>query len=104
MPRCNDGSRSFWRKGAALLGAFLAILTVCAQEGVPEEAQKSLRIGTSGNLSLGASKDKEAAAVTTLKDFIKDETGLPNEIVRQKNWQELAQKMAGKELPVGVFQ
>jgi len=38
-----------------------------------------------------------------LKVFIKEETGLDNDIIRQKNWRELADKMAKRKLHVGVF-
>lgn len=64
-----------------------------------------LRIGTSGTFAGGhADIKKEEAAMQTLKEFIKDETGLTSEIVRQKNWHELAEKMNKGEFPVGLFQ
>ncbi len=84
---------------AALLA--LPATTVTGQQG----KLKLLRIGASGSLT-GAAADanKEKAAIETLKDFIKDETGLNNEIVRQKNWRELASKLAKGQLDLGVFQ
>jgi len=63
-----------------------------------------LRIGSSGSLMGSATGDKEKGALDTLHAFIKDETGLDNEIVRQKNWQELAEKMSRGDLQIGVFQ
>jgi len=72
--------------------------------GQSQEAPKTLLIGTSGTLGGGAGEAKEAAALQSLKEFIKDETGLANEIVRQKGWHELAEKMSRKQIPLGVFQ
>jgi ABC-type phosphate/phosphonate transport system substrate-binding protein len=63
-----------------------------------------LRIGTSGNMTGGNSGAREKAGLDTLHSFIKDETGLNNEIVRQKAWRELAGKMAKGEPQLGVFQ
>src|SRR5439155_17447571 len=47
---------------------------------------------------------KEQTAIETLQGFIKTETGFDNDIVRQKDYQELARKMAKGELQLGVFQ
>src|SRR5688572_9912615 len=63
-----------------------------------------LRIGTSGNLASDQSGDKEESALATLKAFIKEETDLDNEIRSQKDWRELAEKLAKGELHLGVFQ
>ena len=63
-----------------------------------------LRIGTSGNLTGVKEGSKEKAALTTLQAFIKDETGMNDEIMRQKNWRELAEKMSKGDLQIGVFQ
>jgi ABC-type phosphate/phosphonate transport system substrate-binding protein len=63
-----------------------------------------LRIGTSGNLSQAKDAAKEKGNLATLQNFIKDETTFDNEIVRQKDWRELADKMAKGQLHVGVFQ
>ena len=63
-----------------------------------------LKIGSSGSLGAAASADKEKSNLDTLKAFIKDETGLNNEIIRQKTWQELAEKLSKGELQIGVFQ
>jgi ABC-type phosphate/phosphonate transport system substrate-binding protein len=64
----------------------------------------TLRIGTSGSLASEANPNKEQAALKTLKGLIKDETRLSNEIVRQRDWHELAKQMAAGKLQVGVFQ
>jgi len=84
-----------------LLGA---VLLASVDTGQAQQAPNLLRIGTSGNLSPGAPKAKENAATATLKDFIRDETGLKNEIVRARDWQDLAKQMVDKQIPLGVFQ
>jgi ABC-type phosphate/phosphonate transport system substrate-binding protein len=83
---------------AALLASAAAVAT--AQQGKLE----TLHIGSSGTLTGQDKAGKEKSALETLKSFIKDETGLDNEIFRQKNWRELADKMAKGKLQVGVFQ
>jgi len=85
---------------ASILVGLLALL----QAEPAAQAQQPLRIGTSGNLGLSSSKEQAKSAMTSLKQFIKDETGLDNEIVKQKDWRELAEKMTKKELSLGVFQ
>jgi ABC-type phosphate/phosphonate transport system substrate-binding protein len=69
---------------------------------VPQAKIDVLRIGNSG--TLGAEGGDEKGSEETLKDFIKTETGLNNEIIRQKDWRELADKMASGQLHLGVFQ
>lgn len=63
-----------------------------------------LRIGTSGTLASSAGAKREMAAIDTLREFIKTETGFNNEILRQKDWSELATKLAQGHLHLGVFQ
>lgn len=63
-----------------------------------------LRIGTSGTLTAENETSKEKGATETLKGFIKEETGLNDIIERQKDWRELADKMAKGQLHLGVFQ
>src|SRR5690242_3257665 len=85
----------------------LAFALVVSAGVVPaQDAKKvdTLRIGTSGKLTSGSAADKEKAGQDTLHDYIKDETGLNNEIARQKDWQELADKLSKGELQLGVFQ
>src|SRR5262245_21275311 len=83
----------------------LALLFSLVLAGVPEAAQvKVLRIGASGRLAEETEAEKEEAALDTLKSFIKSETGFDNEVLRQKDWRELAEKLAGGQLHLGVFQ
>jgi ABC-type phosphate/phosphonate transport system substrate-binding protein len=63
-----------------------------------------LHIGTSGNLTPEKQGQREKGAMESLKGFIKDETGFENDITRQKDWQELVDKMAKGQLQIGVFQ
>jgi ABC-type phosphate/phosphonate transport system substrate-binding protein len=80
--------------------AFLAVLgTVATAQRTP---LRVLHIGTSGTLA-SLAKNKEDAALETLRDFIKSETGLTNEIVRQKDWRELADRLTKRQLELGVF-
>jgi len=69
-----------------------------------QQQGQGLRIGSSGTLTGSTEGVKETAALKTLQVFIKDETGLANEIQRQKNWRELASKLAKGELQLGVMQ
>jgi ABC-type phosphate/phosphonate transport system substrate-binding protein len=75
---------------------------------VPGQTDKSKRgvlsIGSSGTLGGTGSRSDDKAALKSLKSFIKEETGLDNEIIRQKDWRELADKMAKRKLQLGVFQ
>jgi ABC-type phosphate/phosphonate transport system substrate-binding protein len=87
---------------AALGLSAILLIAVAAADSLPSKPDV-LRIGTSGTLT-GPSESKEEAGLKTLREFIKEETGLENEIVRQKNWQELTHKMATGDLHIGVFQ
>jgi ABC-type phosphate/phosphonate transport system substrate-binding protein len=73
--------------------------------GAQQDSPGVLRIGTSGSLTGQAeSTAREKTGREELKSFIKEETGMDDEIVRQKSWQDLAEQMAGKKLQLGVFQ
>ncbi len=85
-----------WLFAAPLLA--LAAVVVNAQQTNIDV----LRIGSSGSLNVVISNEQEA--LKSLQDFIKEQTGFNNEIVQQKDWQELAQKMAQKQLHLGYFQ
>jgi ABC-type phosphate/phosphonate transport system substrate-binding protein len=89
-----------------MAGVLLTFLAVCAPAfGQQAKKIKVLHIGTSGSMALNAgSGTKEQTAIETLQSFIKTETGFDNDIVRQKNYQELTHKMAKGELQLGVFQ
>ncbi len=91
-----------WRSAVATFA--LAVLLISVGLDSAQGKIDVLKVGSSGSLGGAASADKEKANLDTLKTFIKDETGLNNEIIRQKNWQELAEKMSKGELQIGVFQ
>src|SRR5262249_34511509 len=95
------------RPGPVFLARALATL-LAALAGDPAHARKPdpkvLRIGTSGTLTSTTENAKEKGALESLRDFIKTETGLDNQIIRQKDWRELAEKVSRKELDIGVFQ
>jgi len=82
----------------------LAIVLLASAAGVLAQAPskpKTLLIGSTG---LEGTDAKEKAALKTLKAFIKDETGLENEIRRRDGWRQLADELAADKLHVGVFQ
>jgi ABC-type phosphate/phosphonate transport system substrate-binding protein len=92
--------------GKALVGGALFLFQGTLL--VPVHAQEArhadmLHIGTSGSLAHVTSGADERTAIDTLKLFIKDETGFANEIIQQKDWNELADKMANGQLHIGVF-
>jgi ABC-type phosphate/phosphonate transport system substrate-binding protein len=87
----------------------IAIVTVFALPGWSVRGQQAksdvLRIGTSGSLTGQAeSSAREKTGTEELKSFIKEETGMDNEIIRQKTLQDLTEQMAQKKLQLGVFQ
>lgn len=63
-----------------------------------------LRVGSTGNLTGKADSSQERAGAETLRNFIKEETGLENEIIGQKPWREVAGKLAKGQIELGVFQ
>jgi ABC-type phosphate/phosphonate transport system substrate-binding protein len=65
---------------------------------------KVLQIGSSESLTGAVNKEKEKGAMDSLKAFIKDETGLENVIERQKDWRAVTNKLAKRELHLGVYQ
>jgi ABC-type phosphate/phosphonate transport system substrate-binding protein len=95
------------RSTVALGGVVLTLLAAgeaFAQGKQPAKKIDVLQIGTSGALALNASGTKEETALDALKSFVKTETGFDNEIIQQKNYEELVQKMASGQLHLGVFQ
>ncbi len=96
--RCRPGS---------LLPAFALTALFLAVAGATAHGQQArvdvLRIGTTVTLTGSAEGPREKAGLETLRSFIKDETGLNNEVLRQTNWQELADKMAKGQLQLAVF-
>jgi ABC-type phosphate/phosphonate transport system substrate-binding protein len=83
--------------------ALAAVLSVpIAVAGRQQGKLDFLHIGTSHPMTGGERNEK--SSLETLRGFIKDETGLDSEIIRQKDWRELAEKMSKGQLEVGVFQ
>ena len=94
-----------WLRAVLLALGLAALLAVPAAVVTGQQGKIDvLRIGSSGTLTGDKQTEKEKSALNSLKSFIKDETGLTNEILRQNNWRELADKMAKGKLQVGVFQ
>jgi ABC-type phosphate/phosphonate transport system substrate-binding protein len=92
------------QRGLVLLAAALALLAVPLAVVSGQQGNDSvLHIGTSGTLA-SADSSREKAALDSLRSFIKDQTGLDNELVREKDWRGLADKMAKGRLQLGVFQ
>jgi ABC-type phosphate/phosphonate transport system substrate-binding protein len=95
-----------WQRGRGAGLAFTLALLLALLIGAAQGQQAKvdvLRIGTSGTLTGSDAGGKEKAGLDTLHAYIKDETGLENEIVRQKSWQELTDKLAKGQLELGVF-
>lgn len=93
------------RPGLTVLACALAALPVLWAASASGQKGKVdvLRIGSSGHLGAELAS-KEKSALETLRGFIKEETGLNNEIARLESWQDLAAKMAKGDLQLGVFQ
>src|SRR5262245_20779972 len=93
-----------WRSSSWPLTLVAVLAVPCAAARGEQPRIDVLHIGATGTLTGSADSQKERGAVQTLRRFIKDETGFTNDIVRQEDWQELADKMKKGELHVGVFQ
>ena len=63
-----------------------------------------LHIGSSSSMTSSSSNVKEDDALETLRTVIKDETGMENKIVNEKNWQAVVDKLVKQELQIGVLQ
>jgi ABC-type phosphate/phosphonate transport system substrate-binding protein len=88
----------------ACLGIFAATIVLATGSCLlARQGKDVLRIGSSGSLT-SSSNVKEEDALETLRGFIKEETGMENQIIREKNWQELVDKIDKKDLQIGVFQ
>ena len=92
------------RSSSRLLTLAVALALPCAVGRGQQARIDVLHIGATGTLTGDAGSQKEKGAVQTLRRFIKDETGFTNDIVRQGDWQQLADKMKRGDLHVGVFQ
>ena len=89
----------FWTLAAS------ALLALPSQNaGAADQKLDVLRIGTSGQLTGRTTGPKEKAGLDSLHKYIKEEDGLDNEIIRQKDWRELADKLMKGQLHLGVFQ
>jgi ABC-type phosphate/phosphonate transport system substrate-binding protein len=107
MVRSSLSAQGISRSSAAFAGATAVLVSMLSAPGAAQQPKKIkfLHIGTSGGMALNAaSGTNEQTAIDTLRAFIKSETGFDNDIVRQASYQELAQKMAGGQLQLGVFQ
>jgi ABC-type phosphate/phosphonate transport system substrate-binding protein len=87
---------------ALSLAALLAVPVVAAHGRT--DKPDALRIGTSGPLCSEKDVLKERGVLAALQLFVKNETGINDEITRQKGWAELADRLVKGELEVGVFQ
>lgn len=87
-------------RGLVPLVVVLGLTVLGTSLGQPAKVDV-LHIGTSGTLT---SAKQEKSALDLLQGFVKDETGFNNDILRQKNWSELADKVASGQLQLGVFQ
>jgi ABC-type phosphate/phosphonate transport system substrate-binding protein len=82
--------------------AILLVLFCAPARGQPAKID-ILRIGSTGSLTGNADSPREKAGTETLRSFIKDETGMKNEVLPKKNWQDLAGNLAKGEVHLGVF-
>src|SRR5262249_17506207 len=81
----------------------IALAAMVASTGSGQQPNMDvLRIGNSGSLKAVGANEQET--LKSLQSFIRDETGFNNEIIRQKDWQELSEKLAHKELHLGAYQ
>src|SRR4051812_16212125 len=97
--------RRLSRNSRRMVLALAILAMVPGAESFAQPARiERLRIGTTGTLTGDAESPKEKSARETLHQFIKDETGLENEVHRMKDWQELADKLAKGDLQLGVYQ
>lgn len=91
----------------ALPAGILAVVLVAGPAAQTREAKADpdvLRIGSSTALSATTDPGKEKGAIESLQDFIKDETGLKNEIFRAKGWRDLADKLEKEDYHLAVMQ
>jgi ABC-type phosphate/phosphonate transport system substrate-binding protein len=106
MVGSSDSAQADSRRRISLALVLGTLLGTLSAQAYGQQAKKIdvLHIGTSGSLALNASGTKEETALNALKSFIKSETGFDNEIIQQKDYEELVQKMASGQLHLGVFQ
>jgi ABC-type phosphate/phosphonate transport system substrate-binding protein len=85
-------------------GLTLLLAAPGAPTNAAEDTMDVLRIGTSGELTGHTASPKEKAGLESLHKYIKEEDGMDNEILRQKDWRELTDKLANGKLHLGVYQ
>lgn len=81
----------------------IAALVAVAAWATAENQARPLRIGSSGGMGPSETGAKEKAGMETLRSFIKEETGLENEITRESDWRELVANMNDGKVQLGVF-
>jgi ABC-type phosphate/phosphonate transport system substrate-binding protein len=87
-----------------LLIGTLAAVPALLVYGQQPKAPGLLHIGASQSLATGNSRAQEETAMASLRTYIKDQTGLNNEIQRDLNWRTMAKKMADGQVQIGVFE
>jgi ABC-type phosphate/phosphonate transport system substrate-binding protein len=85
------------------ISALIAI-SACVGAMAAAETPSTLKIGATGTLTGMPDDPKEKAGLDLLQRFIKEETGMNNEITGQMSYEELATAMAKGQMHVGVFQ
>src|SRR5262249_3378328 len=91
--------------GVSCAGILAAVLVTGAAATTEERKAdpEVLRIGNSNSLSTGSDSAKEKGALESLREFIKDETGMKNEIIRAKSCRDVADRMEKGDFHLGVF-
>lgn len=105
MAQQSSSGRSLYHRFALTAFAAALSLTVSHSDAAdPGPSFDILHVGAAASLTGDRDPSKEKAAIETLRSFIQDETGFRNEVGHQKDWSELADKLANNELQLGVFQ
>jgi ABC-type phosphate/phosphonate transport system substrate-binding protein len=85
-------------------GLVLTLLLPLAPAAHGQSRVNVLHIGATGTLTGRADSPMERAGVDTLRVFIKEETGFDSEIAGQLKWDDLAARLAKRQVHVAVFQ
>lgn len=85
------------------VSALAAFLIVSVTEPAGQQAGMALRIGASSAVSTETDAAKEKAALIALRSFIKEQTGLDNQITHEKDWRAVVDKMGNGQQQLGVF-
>jgi ABC-type phosphate/phosphonate transport system substrate-binding protein len=92
-----------WQIWLFLLAAGAGLPSGDSLEAQPAK-DKALRIGNTASLGAEAQVKDRKAVRKELQRFIREETGLHNEVIEQKDWRELGEALAKGRLDVGVLQ